>query len=129
MDPAALNLSSGIVPGFPQALPAHLEQAWLTIVQKPNAATITTLPDGGVRISLKHQAKTFWALTAAVTSIGVIMMVGGWLFDWYQRSPDFDSPVRFGMIKIYLLGGMSILLGLILALIQAVGGTNQYAVI
>jgi len=43
-------ITTGIVPGFPASLPAHLDQAWLAIVSKPQAAVIATTADNGVTI-------------------------------------------------------------------------------
>jgi hypothetical protein len=126
---AGPTISSGIVPGFPQSLPAHLESAWLTIVRKPQSATITPLPDGGVRIAFKKQPKALWGLIAFVTLGGVIMMVGAWLFDRHQQSADFDLPVRFNLTKLYIIAGMSIGAGLILMLIQIAGGADRDTVL
>jgi hypothetical protein len=49
-------ITTGIVPGYPASWPAHLEQAWLAIVSKPQAAVIATTDGGGVTITLKRQA-------------------------------------------------------------------------
>lgn len=122
-------ITSGIVPGFPVSLPPHLEQAWHAIVQKPQAASITALPDGGVRVALKKQPKQLWALIGCLTIGGALALAGIWLFDKYQRSPDYDLPFRFGVIKLYLLVGMMIGIGGILALIQAAGGGERDTII
>jgi hypothetical protein len=122
LDRGIATITSGIVPGFPANMPAHLEQAWLTLVSKPAAATITTTADNGVKIALKKQTKTAWALIAFLTGMGVVLLVGAWLFDRYQHSPGYDIPVRFRMLKLYGLAGMCVLIGLIMALVQALGG-------
>ena len=116
------TITSGIVPGFPASLPPHLEQAWFTLVSKPAAATITTTADNGVKIALEKQTKTAWALIAFLVGMGVVLLVSAWLFDRYQHSPGYDVPVRFGMLKLYGLAGMCVLIGLIFALVQALGG-------
>ena len=116
------TITSGIVPGFPASLPAHLEQAWLTLVSKPAAATIMTTPDNGVTIALKRQPKTAWTLIAVITGLGLLLLLGAWWFDRYQQDPANDVPVRFGVMKLYGLAGMCVLFGLIFALVQAVGG-------
>ena len=73
MDRGIATITSGIVPGFPANMPAHLEQAWLTLVSKPAAATITTTADNGVKIALKKQTITAWALIAFLTGMGVVL--------------------------------------------------------
>jgi hypothetical protein len=125
LNPATATITGGIVPGFPPNLPPHLEQAWLTLVSKPAAATITTTPDNGVTIALKRQPKTAWTLIAVITGLGLLLLLGAWLFDRYQQSPDFDVPVRFRMGKLYLGAGMCVMAGLIMALVQAVGGGRK----
>ena len=43
-------ITTGIVPGFPASLPAQLDQPWLAIVSKPQAASIATTDGDGVTI-------------------------------------------------------------------------------
>jgi len=117
-----LDLSLEAIPDAAKGAAPHLEQAWLTLVSKPAAATITTTPDNGVKIALKRQPKTAWALIAAITTLGLLLLLGAWLFDRYQQSPAYDVPIRFRMGKLYLGAGMCVMVGLIFALVQAVGG-------
>jgi hypothetical protein len=47
-------ITTGIVAGFPASWPVHLDQAWLAIVSKPQAAVIATTADNGVTITLEE---------------------------------------------------------------------------
>jgi hypothetical protein len=61
-------ITTALVPGFPASLPAHLDQAWLAIVSKPQAAVIATTADNGVTITLKRQAKKAWGFALSIAA-------------------------------------------------------------
>jgi lysylphosphatidylglycerol synthetase-like protein (DUF2156 family) len=117
-------ITTGIVPGFPASLPAHLDQAWLAIVSKPQAAVIAMTADNGVTITLKRQPKQAWGIALLITAIGVLCMLGAWLFDRYQHSPGYDLPIRYNMTKLYLVAGMCLMGSLIALLVLAAGGAE-----
>jgi len=121
---------AGIVPGFPEALPRSLENAWLVLAQYPKLVSIALPPEGGVRITLKKNPKSIWVLAISCTVFGVVGLIGIAFFDRYQRSDRFDLPIHFSVIKLYLLAAMCTGAGILMALINlASGGVDRDAVI
>jgi hypothetical protein len=128
---AELNISGGIVPGFPEALPGQLENAWLALMQHPKEVAISVSPIGEAHIEIKQDPKVVWMIGAMCSGMGAACLIAAWIIDHYRRSDDYDLPFSYSAsFKLWFLGWMCLGMGIMVVLIAiASRGKNRDTII